>query len=110
MFVTPLGHLQDGPTSPWHVPDLLLTDPTQVRLLFVLESPYVDELDPPRRPVVGEAGRSALKYLQGTSWSGGSPGNFVADKHAAGDGRSTVVNISTVPLQEGAFTRTRRQA
>jgi len=59
---------------------------------------------------MGEAGRSALKYLQGTSWSGGSLGNFVADKHAAGDGRLAVVNISTVPLHEGALTRTRRQA
>lgn len=106
MFLTPQRYLQDGPTSPWHVPDLLPTDPTQIRLLFVLESPHVDELDPPRRPVVGEAGKSALKYLQGTSWSGDSLGNFVANKHAAGDGRLAVLNISTVPLQEEAFTRT----
>ena len=76
----------------------------------MLESPHVDELDPPRRPVVCEAGRSALKYLQGTSWSGGSLGSFVADKHAADHGRLAVVNISIVPLREGAFTRTRRQA
>lgn len=106
MFLTPQRYLQDGPTSPWHVPDLLPTDPTPIRLLFVLESPHVDELEPPRRPLVGEAGKSALKYLQGTSWNGDSLGNFVANKHAAGDGRLAVLNISTVPLQEAAFTRT----
>lgn len=106
MFLTPQRYLQDGPTSPWHVPDLLPTDPKQIRLLFVLESPHVDELDSPRRPVVGEAGKSALKYLQGTSWRGESLGDFVANQHAAGDGRLAVLNVSTVPLQVEAFART----
>lgn len=105
MLLTPQRYLQDGPSSQWHVPDLLPTDPTTIRLLFVLESPHVDELDPPRRPVVGEAGKSALKYLQGVSWGGESLGDFIAKKHAAGDGRLAVLNISTVPLQEEAFKR-----
>lgn len=71
-------------------------------MLFVLESPHVDERAA-GRPVVGDAGTSALKFLQKGAWAGDSLGNFVHDRYVVGDGRLAVMNVSTVPLQGAAF-------
>ncbi|MBW9120783.1 hypothetical protein JNB63_11825 [Microbacterium trichothecenolyticum] len=105
MQLTPEQYLRAGTSSAWHVPDLVPTEPAQIRLLFVLESPHVDELDV-GRPVVGGAGKSALRFLQGVNWAGASLGEFVVGKHALRDGRLAVMNVSTIPLQREAFART----
>lgn len=106
MPITPSEYVRNGPSSAWHVPDLVPANGRDIRLLFILESPHVDELETPRRPVVGEAGKSALKFLQGANWAGDSLGGFVAVEHRAGEGRLAVMNVSTVPLQVAAFERT----
>lgn len=105
MRLTPEEYLRIGSNSMWNVEDLLPEGSSPIRLLFVLESPHIDELDA-GVPVVGGAGTSALRFLQDTRWAGQSLGRFIADKHAAGDARLAVMNVSTVPLQRRAFERT----
>jgi uracil-DNA glycosylase len=51
----------NGTYARWHVPDLVPTD-SGVELVFVFESPHVDELST-GLPVVGAAGKSALRFL-----------------------------------------------
>lgn len=66
------------------------------------ESPHVEELKA-RLPVVGSAGRSALRFLcPGDSRSLGL-GQYVRQRHAAGDSRIAVLNVSNVPMQAAAF-------
>ncbi|WP_144793348.1 hypothetical protein [Microbacterium paludicola] len=105
MSLTPEQYIRAGSGSVWHVRDLIPEDSPRIRLLFVLESPHVEELDA-AAPVVGEAGKSALRFLQGARWAGQSLGEFIVHKHAAGDARLAVMNVSTVPLQRHAFERT----
>lgn len=105
MSLTPEQYIRAGSGSVWHVRDLIPEDSPRIRLLFVLESPHVEELDA-AAPVVGEAGKSALRFLQGARWAGQSLGEFIVHKHAAGDARLAVMNVSTVPLQGQAFKRT----
>lgn len=95
-------YLHSDPQSTWHVGDLLHADTRQIRLIFVLESPHSDEIDL-GLPVVGQAGKSALRFLQGANWAGESLGRFVADRHVASDARLAIMNVSTVPLQGKAF-------
>lgn len=105
MPLTPEQYIRHGPSSAWHIPDLVPTDPSKIRLLFVLESPHVNEPDS-RTPIVGGAGKSALRFLQGTSWTGDSLGGYIAGQHDLGNEELAVMNVSTVPLQQEAFLRT----
>lgn len=92
-----------GPNRTFHVPDLVSQTSEEVRLLILLESPHVDELDA-GRPVVGSAGRSGLEYLLSQK-TDESLGNYVKAKHDAGDWRIAIMNVSNVPLQKKAFAR-----
>jgi hypothetical protein len=85
----------------WHVPDLVPSS-RAVELVFVFESPHVDELRT-GLPVVGTAGRSALRFLGPGQPKDRSLGHFVQQSHAAGDGRIAILNVSNVPMQETAF-------
>ncbi len=85
----------------WHVPDLLPSN-RAVELVFVFESPHVDELSA-GLPVVGAAGKSALRYLAPGQSRDLSLGRFVQERHAAGDGRIAILNVSNVPIQTAAF-------
>lgn len=85
----------------WHVPDLVRAD-SNVELVFVFESPHVDELEV-KLPVVGSAGKSALRFLVPGQPKGQSLGCFVKQRHDAGDGRIAIVNVSNVPMQRAAF-------
>lgn len=85
----------------WHVPDLVPRD-RGVALVFVFESPHVDELSA-RLPVVGAAGKSALRYLMADPPKDLSLGCFVQQRHEAGDHRIAIVNVSNVPMQAAAF-------
>lgn len=92
-----------GPNQAAHIPDLVSHTGEKVRLLIVLESPHVDELEA-RRPVVGSAGRSGLEYLLSAN-TGESLGNYISARHNAGDWRIAIMNVSNVPLQQKAFAR-----
>ena len=85
----------------WHVPDLVTSHRT-VELVFVFESPHVDELSA-GLPVVGAAGKSALRYLRPGQQKDLGLGGFVQQSHAAGDGRIAILNVSNVPMQAAAF-------
>jgi hypothetical protein len=85
----------------WHVPDLVPSD-RAVELVFVFESPHVDELRT-GLPVVGAAGKSALRFLLPGQPKDRSLGRFVQQSHAAGDDRIAILNVSNVPMQEAAF-------
>ena len=85
----------------WHVPDLVPTD-RAVELVFVFESPHIDELST-GLPVVGAAGRSALRFLLPAQPKDLSLGRFVQQSHAAGDDRLAILNVSNVPMQAAAF-------
>lgn len=87
------------------VPDLVLLLPgaEPLKLVFIFESPHVDELAD-GIPVAGRAGRSVLSHLRAADVTEESLGSFVKERHNAGDSRIAILNVSTVPLQEGAFT------
>lgn len=85
----------------WYVPDLVPSD-RAVELVFVFESPHVDELRT-GLPVVGAAGKSALRFLLPGQPKDRSLGRFVQQSHAAGDDRIAILNVSNVPMQEAAF-------
>jgi len=105
MPLTSEQYLRSSLNSSWRVADLIPQDLSEIRLIFVLESPHVEELAT-GVPVVGGAGESALRFLQGAGWTGQSLGSFVKDKHAAGDARLAVMNVSTMPLQQNAYKQT----
>ena len=84
-----------------HVPDLVPSEGA-VELVFVFESPHVDELKA-GLPVVGAAGKSALRFLLPEQPKDLSLGRFVRQRHDVGDGRIAIVNVSNVPMQEAAF-------
>jgi hypothetical protein len=90
-----------GTYGRWHVPDLVPSN-SAVELVFVFESPHVDELRT-GLPVVGAAGKSALRFLLPDQPSDLSLGRFVRQSHAAGDDRIAILNVSNVPMQAGAF-------
>ena len=71
-------------------------------LVLVFESPHVDELKA-RLPVVGTAGKSALRFLLSDQPRDLSLGRFVQQSHLAGDGRIAILNVSNVPMQAAAF-------
>lgn len=71
-------------------------------LVFVFESPHVDELKA-RLPVAGAAGKSALRFLLPGAPKEMSLGRFVHQRHDAGDDRIAIVNVSNVPMQKAAF-------
>ena len=85
----------------WHVPDLVPSS-RAVELVFVFESPHVDELKT-GLPVAGAAGKSALRFLLPGQPKDRSLGRFVQQSHAAGDDRIAILNVSNVPMQEAAF-------
>jgi hypothetical protein len=85
----------------WHVPDLVPSN-RAVELVFVFESPHVDELKA-GLPVVGAAGKSALRFLLPDQAGDLSLGRFVQQRHAAGDDRIAILNVSNVPMQAAAF-------
>lgn len=86
-----------GAYAAWHVPDLLPPVLADIRLAFVFESPYVDEVDA-GVPVVGDAGELALDYLLGPPATGRSLGRLVEAQHSAGKSRLAILNTSSVPL------------
>lgn len=88
----------------WHVPDLVASN-RMVELMFVFESPHVDELCA-GLPVVGAAGKSAFRYLAPGQSTDMSLGRFVQERHAVGDGRIAILNVSNVPMQAAAFADT----
>lgn len=88
------------------VPDLVLQGAGQVELVLILESPHSDELLC-STPVAGRAGHSALQYLLSPAVTTATLGSFIKDKHAAGDPRVAILNVSRVPLQRSAFKRVR---
>lgn len=90
-----------GPYAQWHVPDLV-SPARDARLVFVFESPHVDELRS-RLPVDGSAGKSALRFLLEDQPRGLSLGRFVQQRRAVGDHRVAVLNVSNVPMQDVAF-------
>ena len=90
-----------GTYARWHVPDLVPSN-RAVELVFVFESPHVDELRT-GLPVVGAAGKSALRFLLPGQPKDRSLGRFVQQSHAAGDDRIAILNVSNVPMQEAAF-------
>ena len=90
-----------GKYAQWHVPDLVPSD-RAVELVFVFESPHVDELRT-GLPVAGTAGKSALRFLLPGQPKDRSLGRFVEQSHAAGDDRIAILNVSNVPMQEAAF-------
>jgi hypothetical protein len=73
-----------------------------VQLVFVFESPHVDELKT-GLPVAGAAGKSALRFLLPGQPKKLSLGRFVKQSHAVGDDRIAILNVSNVPMQEAAF-------
>lgn len=85
----------------WHVPDLVPSRGA-AQLVFVFESPHVDELRA-GLPVVGAAGKSALRFLLPGQPKDRSLGCFVQQSYAAGDDRIAILNVSNVPMQEAAF-------
>jgi len=93
-----------GAYAAWRVPDLVPSN-RAAELVFVFESPHVDELTA-GLPVVGAAGKSALRFLLPSKPKGLSLGRFVQESHAAGDGRIAILNVSNVPMQEAAFVET----
>ena len=90
-----------GTYGRWHVPDLVPMGRT-AELVFVFESPHVDELRT-RLPVAGAAGKSALRFLLPDSPKDLSLGRFVQQSHDAGDDRIAILNVSNVPMQAAAF-------
>lgn len=96
-YVTENG---SGPMKDAYVRDLLPPPGRAVELLLILESPHIEELDA-GTPVVGGAGKFALEYLLDSP--GGSLGEYVDAKHAAGDYRVAIMNVSNVPLQPEAY-------
>jgi len=85
----------------WHVRDLVPPN-CPVELVFVFESPHVNELSA-RVPVVGAAGKSALHYLAPDQPRDLSLGRFVEHRHAVQDGRIAILNVCNVPMQAVAF-------
>lgn len=90
-----------GPLKDAYVRDLVPPSGVPVELLFIFESPHLEEVAT-GTPIVGGAGQSALEYLLGNA-TGGSLGEFVDAMHSAGDYRVAVMNVSNVPLQPQAF-------
>lgn len=99
-----LSETGGGRYRKWHVPDLVPRSTQDTKILFVFESPHVDELAA-RIPVVGGAGQSALRYLLGATSLGDSLGSYVKLQHAAGNHRVAILNVSGVPMQVAAFQR-----
>jgi hypothetical protein len=97
-YVTEDGY---GSFKDAYVRDLLPPTGVPVRLLVILESPHLEEVEA-GTPIVGGAGRSALEYLLGNA-TGDSLGEFIDAMHTAGDYRVAVMNVSNVPLQPQAF-------
>lgn len=83
------------------VPDLVPTGKQRIELLFVLESPHVDELAS-GTPVVGNSGRDALRYLLDDPYTPDSLGAFVKRRHDADDYRIAIMNVCNVPMQSVA--------
>jgi hypothetical protein len=96
-----LSEDSSGAYGRWHVPDLAPSN-RAVELVFVFESPHVDELRM-GLPVVGAAGRSALRFLLPDQPKDLSLGRFVQQSHVAGDDRIAILNVSNVPMQAAAF-------
>lgn len=96
-----LGEDGTGRFGRWHVPDLTPAG-SAVELIFVFESPHVDELKA-RVPVFGAAGKSAIRFLLSDPTLDTSLGRFVQQRHSEGDGRIAVMNVSNVPMQAAAF-------
>lgn len=96
-----------GPFKNFRVPDLIPPNGAQVNLLLVLESPHRDELRT-GLPLSGDAGQRALAFLSPTGDPPEALGPYVAARHAIGDVRIGIMNVSPVPLQVGAFVRHRK--
>lgn len=96
-----------GPFGNFRVPDLLAPSGVDVDLLLILESPHRDELRT-GLPLSGDAGQRALAVLSPYGSPPEALGPYVAARHANGDVRIGIMNVSPVPLQDGAFTRHRR--
>lgn len=92
----------NGSYARHRVPDLVPPDDVACELVFVLESPHIDELRT-GIPLSGSTGKSALKFLNPNGQPPEALGPFVASLHARGDFRIAIINASPVPLQEKAF-------
>ena len=91
-----------GPFKNYLIPDLLPRNGQKVDLLLVLESPHRDELRT-GLPLAGDAGQRALSFLAPAGDPPEALGPYVSARHANGDTRIGIVNVSPVPLQKGAF-------
>ncbi|MFZ2511879.1 MAG: hypothetical protein WAW85_12435 [Gordonia sp. (in: high G+C Gram-positive bacteria)] len=81
---------------------MVLGDGAGTELIFIFESPHVEELKA-RVPVVGASGRDALRFLQRDRTQEGRLGFFVQQQHSAGNGRVAIMNVCNVALQAAAF-------
>lgn len=90
-----------GPYSEWRVSDRVPSSGSELELVFIFESPHVEELAK-RVPVVGGSGRSALKFLAPDE-AEGSLGGFVTKRANDNDGRIAILNVCNVPMQAAAF-------
>lgn len=105
--MTLLRYLQEdgaGSYANYCVSDLVPSIDAELDLLFVLESPHIDELRT-GIPLSGDAGQAALRVLMPLGAPPEALGPFIANCHAAGDFRVGVMNISRVPLQLAAYRR-----
>lgn len=91
-----------GAYQAFRVPDLNASVLSAVEILILLESPHAKELAS-GRPVSGQAGADALRFLKPATGTAQALGPFVDSLHAKGDGRIAIMNVSEVPLQAQAF-------
>lgn len=98
-YLTETGN---GPFASWMVPDLIPPSGRGAELVFVFESPHRTELRS-QTPVAGDSGRNALRYLLSDHKLSDTLGHWVQCRHAIGDYRVAILNVSSVPLQRSAF-------
>lgn len=96
-----------GEFADCYVRDLLPPSNSQIESLLVLESPHRSEFET-GVPLSGPAGRCALDALTCAPQPQSSLGEVIAKRHAAGDTRFAIMNVSVVPLQLDAHRYTPR--
>lgn len=80
----------------------LIPPKDEIDLLFLLESPHVDELRT-GIPLSGEAGQAALSYLMPDGAPPEALGPSIVGSYALRRARIGIMNVSQVPLQLAAF-------
>ena len=81
----------ENPTDSYFVPDYPKENHEEIKTLFILESPHVDEIEG-RKPLQGSAGKNVSDFF-GLTKPFGEEKEFLI-KHKIG-----IVNVSNIPLQ-----------